>query len=362
MPKGEDNMSLRNSFIELDKFQEQIYDWDSKLSDEKAYLTETEYIAPKKIVLNGETVFGKWQEQGFLNDNAFQQLCNRINAPATWLQTGKCPVDLEQVIINRMKETYNGNCLFRMREYHDKQIVRAVLSDQYAIYNHRHLWDSVMEAVGNTGLKDLHPQIWKPYVDDYMNAWIIFQDAVYNQDKYDGTTKLYDGGQAGEGLKPAIHIRNSEDGTGSVRIDSGFYRSYCTNGVLIGFNTESALKVIHKFSNEKIIDIKVRTTIIEAARNSVIGIEKFIEAVGVKLNTEVTDSIIDSWSKKFSMPSGITTGLKEHGKYAHTWADMVMIVSDYAGTQVDSKVSVDLESMAGDMLMSTPKPHYLERR
>lgn len=349
----------------IDEFDALVRDHDNKLFDIMGELEHTIYTAPKRIDIVGEkTIFGIAKSSGYLNDNGFSQLCAKLNAPASWLSSGKCPEDLEETIINRMKSEYKGDELFfRFRNVADNlpPVIRAVLSKQYMPYDNLPFWNAVKDSLIGTGLANMNPVIWKPDVGDYMSVWILFENVTTPPPEK--IIKLYDGGDV-TGLKPAIHIRNAEDGTGSLRIDSGFYRGYCTNGVIFGFKTqnETALRQIHKGSQFNFVTAKIKLAIAEAAQYTVFGIEKFLESTDIYIKQDVLNEVVDLWTKKFSIAVSDTRELKTNFSQVRTWADAVMVVSDYAGTKVNSNESYMLENMAGEMLLTGANKNFIERR
>jgi len=343
--------------ITLEKFNDLVQDHEASLTDVKTNLKETRYEAGGVITATQDTPLGKLIMKGKLNDNGFNGMCERIGAPGRWLKSHKCPPDLEQTIVHRLNEDQVKNSLIRYRQAggNDDQLIRAVLSDQYLPYNHLDMWQDIKNAIVGTKLEGLDPKIWKPYISEAMDAWILFEGVVADPEGYN--PKLYDGGGAG-GLKPAIHIRNSEDGQGKVRIDSGFYRSYCTNGVIFGLNERASLSAIHRGKSKHFMRANVAMAVAGAARACGLGINKFIKATTIEIKTNVIDKVVDEWTSSYHIAVGTKENWTKSLTSVRTWADLVMATSDFAGTLQDRNESTQFEELSGELLFAPINQEY----
>lgn len=346
-------MNNRNSKINFDQFEEMVFYHQSKLTDIKMNLSDIVYKPNGKVIINEvDPLFGsKYQTVSIANDVGFTGLCERLGAPKAWLTSNKCPEDLEETIIMRLAKEHEGSkdSLLRLRGMGDYQVLRAVLSDQYLAYNHYDLWTDVKNAIIGTKLEGLNPIIWKPSVSDTMDAWILFESVV--ADPENDNIRLYDGGGAG-GLKPAIHIRNSEDGTGKVKVESGLYRSYCTNGVIFGFTNNNRISAVHRGNSKHWLSTNVALAVAGAARDCGIGISKFIETTHQKIRAEVVNDIVDDWAKKYNIAVGTVEDWKASLYNIESVGDFVMATADFAGTRGDREEVTTMETMAGDMLFA----------
>lgn len=347
-------MSNRNQKISFDKFTNQVNDHDSTLIDVLQPATEFDYLGGRQIRTAEVTELGTVQVENWLNDNAYKQLCGRLGAPHQWLNSQRCPADLEQTVITRLQQDIDKTLLFRHRD----DVCRAVLSDKYLVYNHLEFWQDVESCITDTGLAELKPQIWKPYVNDTLDAWILFEAVNADPDK---DPEMYDGGGAG-GLKPAIHIRNTEDGTGSVRIDSGMHRGYCENGVIFGWSKQGAMSAEHLGNSTEHMKVKVALAIADAAAQCQFGIEKFLEATEIRIKENVIDKVVAEWSKVYKMDVETSNLWQAALAPAKTWADIVMVTSDVAGTLQDRDMATTLEEASGAILIAGPKDvRWIER-
>lgn len=349
-------MSNRYEKTELGKFEEMIMDHNSQISDYYCPVLDMEYIGNKQARVFTDTGLGMSEIVGSFNANGFRQLCQRIKAPHQWLNSGRCPDDLEKTIINRLKKETDGSKthLFRLKN----DTIRAVLSDKYLVYNHAQFWNDIKEALAGTDLVGLNPVIWKPSVSHHLDAWLLFDNV--DADPHNGEQiRMYDGGDFG-GLRPAIHIRNTEDGTGKVRIDSGFFRSYCTNGVLFGWKNKNVMSAEHLGKYTAHLEIKVAMAIADAAATCQLGISKFVESTKIRIKEEAINSVVKEWTRVYSIESSVSEQWGEFMRGATTWGDLVMATSDFAGTLEDRDTTFAMEEISGNILFAkVPHRHVL---
>lgn len=328
--------------VEFDSFGEQVFAHQSKLVDVYDRLDGIAYQAGGHVTIpaHGANISSDCNETGYF------KLCEKLGAPAGWMRTKKCPGDLEETIVNRLKNEVQGEYLFRLRYEPDGQVLRSVLTERYLTYNHWDLWRDAQQIFEREGMEQLHPVIWKPKIDDNLDMWILFNSV--NADPNTNNPQSYDGGGYG-GLKPAIHIRNSEDGTGSVRIAGGMYRSYCTNGVIFGWKEEQRMRQVH-MGQRWAMKGYVWHALTLAMSKANKGIDLYIAATEMELGQEI-DSIVKRWTSKYALSvetSKLWSKAVEEAQ-PRTVADFVMATSDFAGYQ-SRDITTIMEEMAGAML------------
>ncbi len=335
-------MSQRYEKIGLREFEVQLHSHKSKLVDVYDRIDGMSYKAGGFVTIpaGGVNLYGNCNEVGY------SKLCEKVGAPAGWMRSKRCPGDLEETIVNRLKQDVSGEHLFRFRQEPEGNVLRSVLSERYLIYNHWDLWQDASVILEKEGMDQLNPVIWKPEVGDNLDAWILF-DSV-NADPNLDKPQSYDGGGYG-GLKPAIHIRNSEDGTGSVRIAGGMYRSYCTNGVIFGWKEEQRMRQVH-MGQRWAMKGYVWHALTLAMNNASKGIDLYIGATKIELEQEV-DAIVKRWTNRYALSVETSKFWSKAVADAkpRTVADFVMATSDFAGYQ-NREVSTTMEEMAGAML------------
>ena len=351
-------MNNRYEKITLDKFSEMVNDHNSQLVDVHQSPAQIQYKGIGHLVASEDTGLGIAQIAASMNKVAYRQWCQRLNLPHQWLISGKCPPDLEKSMVNRMATDNEKNMLFRFKNIPEEQRseCRAVLSDKYLVYNHHEFWTNIQDSIQGTGLEDLNPVIWKPSVSHHLDAWILFDNV--SADPQDGESpSIYDNGGFG-GLRPAIHIKNTEDGTGMVRIDSGLFRSYCTNGVIFGWKSENAMAAEHLGKSTAHMQLKVTMAIADAASTCKLGIDKFVEATKVKIKENAISLIVKEWTRTFSIAAGTSTLWETALQGSQTWGDVVMATSDFAGSLPDRDMTTTLEEMSGAILFAGAPPRY----
>ncbi len=328
--------------VELEKFGEQVFAHQSKLVDVYDRLDGIAYQAGGHVTIpaNGAYISSD------CNDNGYFKLCEKLGAPAGWMLSNRCPGDLEETIVNRLKKDVDGQYLFRLRQEPDGKVLRSVLTERYLTYNHWDLWLDAKQIFDREGINQLKPVVWKPQVDDNLDMWILFN--TVNADPNTGEPQSYDGGGYG-GLKPAVHIRNSEDGTGSVRIAGGMFRSYCTNGVIFGWKEEQRMRQVH-MGQRWAMKGYVWHALTLAMSNASKGIDLYIEATKTEIGQEL-DNIVKRWTSRYALSvetSKLWSKAVEDAQ-PRTVADFVMATSDFAGYQ-SRDVMTSMEEMAGAML------------
>lgn len=337
----------------IEQFDGQVRDWNASLTDVTSPMNHAEYV-DGKLITSERTIFGNSIIQGDLTDNGLRSLCYKLDAPHTWLRD-KCPEDLKKTIFDRLMRDNEKDHLFRFRN-NTEPVCRAVLSDRYMPFNHLDVWEAVIDGVKKSKLGTLQPLVWKPHIDDWMSLWILFEGVSADPDKpFDS----YDGGGSG-GLKPAIKISNSEDGTGKIRLNGGLYRSYCDNGVIFGFDSKTKIEQIHVGNQSKLVSANIRIAIAETASVAGLGIDKYIESTNEYI-TGAIDEVVDRWTSKFNIATEIAIEWKGFLGRVNTWGDLVMATADFGGTRKNRDEMETFETMAGDLLYAN-RSRYVEVR
>lgn len=339
----------RYATMSMKKFTDMVMDHDRRLSDATMPLNSIDYRRGGLIQAVDQDSMVPTLYNGVLNDNATAQLCKRLHVPQSWVKGEHCPGDLEETVMNRLINDHDEPALLRFREEPgiEELVCRAVLTDRYAVYNHARFWKDIQRVVENTKLSQLKPEIWKPTVGDRMSAWLIALDVEADLPDL----KISDGGGHGS-IKPAIHFGNSEDGTGTVKIRGGLYRSFCANGVIMGFNEKSDFRAVH-LGRSNLLSQKTAIAVAGALDAAGVAIQQFAEACKVEIDQEV-NQIIDGWSKRFKVKDDQALNWEAMVvSYApKSWGDVIMATSDYAGTLIDPDDAIQFESIAGQMLVS----------
>jgi len=337
---------MRYTKFDIATIDEKIREWDSTLVDVKQPLSKVTVSLDDWVVTQENTPFGVASIKGRLNDQGFYSLCQKLDAPTRWMR-GSCPEDLKVTVFNRLMRDHQTNSLLRFRKDVGSYLCRAVLSDRYMIFNNLDTWEAVKSGILTSRLSELQPKIWKPIIDDKMSFYVLFDGVVADPDK---SIQSYDGGGAG-GLKPAIYVRNAEDGTGSISLKAGLYRSYCANGVIFGFNKRTSVRVVHLGYRKRFVAAEIKMAIGETAELAGVGIDKYIEATEEYISGGI-DEVVGNWSKKYKMSDDTTALWKGSVLRSRTWADFVMATSDFAGGQENRNDQEMFEELSGELLFA----------
>ncbi|MFO0692925.1 MAG: DUF932 domain-containing protein [Polyangiales bacterium] len=159
-----------------------------------------------------------------LRELAFRQLCDRIDAPATYLRELPAKLQIANVNYGLLKKPQPA--LLRMAGGD----VRAVLSERYAPIDDQVLFELVADALDHAGLR---------------------RDAVVRASSVGTSTVLRITLPAegvavkrGDVIEYGIDLGNSEVGLRSVQVVPTTYRLLCTNGMR-GWQSEAASKFRH---------------------------------------------------------------------------------------------------------------------
>jgi len=74
-------MNNRNEVMSFDRFDEMVYDHNSKLVDVTIPMREVSYRGQGRIRVQEGTDFGILRAEGRLNKTGYRQLCSRLGAP-----------------------------------------------------------------------------------------------------------------------------------------------------------------------------------------------------------------------------------------------------------------------------------------
>lgn len=293
---------------------------------------------------------------GTLNDWAFKQVCSRLNVPSGWLgNPDVCPENLKVDVLNDLAGIYRDSAdyLVRMKG----NVIRALLSNQYSIFDNKEFVDLVGEAVSTMGIT---PSVARYSLDDDMRAYIVFPQVTFAPDpqvitRLPGEPR---GNDDDGGLHPAIYISNSERGGRSAKVVGAVYRSICTNGMIFGWRDENAFVVRHRFHSKAMMATMVADGIAEGLKMSEEATRRFIASQDKKIPAPNLRHLVDDWAGKYGITveakenwlAGITNEAIVNGRHEDVRVfDMVNAATYVAQTRNGSEVE-HIERMAGDIL------------
>lgn len=264
----------------------------------------------------------------------------------------RCPVELRDQIFNLMVTKYRDpfDALIRM----NGNVVRAVLSKSYSIFDHTDFIDLIEQAVSTMGIEPLTKRV---VIGDDMKAYVIFPQVTFAPDPTDHS-KYGDGG-----LHPAMYIGNSERGGGCARVVGAVFRDYCQNGLIYGWSDTGVFETRHRFHSKMAMGLLVAEGIATALRMSEEATKKFIESQEIKVIQPTLAPLVDAWATRY----GLTIESKEAWtSLIHNEAvqygrpndvrlfDIVNAATYLAQQKTDADSTEDIERMAGAILAYRP--------
>jgi len=190
-----------------------------------------------------------------------------------------------------------------------------------------------------------------------MTAYIIFP--TVEADPQPENPETGQGPKGRGGMHPAIYISNAEDGTGSTRLAGGLYQSVCENGCIFGWKAEGMINIRHRGHSDAEMAYAVSVAIVEAMKSASLGIEQYMNACKIQIQSEMIPSIIDTWKSQFKVAENISTEWAtmlntQSTVHGLTLADAVNGLTLIAGAQENHVLREDLEITAGEILLNPP--------
>lgn len=293
-------------------------------------------------------------ESAGLNDRAFYQLADRFTVPPKWaMDDAACPPELRSTVFNwkfanvedkamLLRTVYSADADAETRS----ATLRAVLSDRYQPYDNIHMWEAVMAALGTIQLGS-EPKVILRSEGDELRGYLLFDGVRF--DANGNGPRAQDGGGSG-GLHPAVYFGNSEVGTGRVRIASGLFRSYCSNGMIYGWKEEGALAITHLWSERNHIALAVHEGIANALSLSEDAAQKMLAAMDQRVEPTKLDGIFDRWSEKYGITVKSKDAWKAMVRGEATLFDVVNAATVIAHDIKNAEEVENVERMAGDLL------------
>ncbi|MCK9599033.1 MAG: DUF932 domain-containing protein [Sphaerochaeta sp.] len=281
--------------ITLKELKDQIDAYESDCSDSITSVRNLKFIENNGLAFTtaeGDSIPGV-NQAGQFNPWSFNQACGRLNAPTAWLSNPDyCPEPLKLNILNELSSKWrdDASLLLRLKG----NLVRAFLTSKYSRFDNGEFVDLVGEAVQTT--TGLEAQVNRPLVGDELKAYIVFPKITFGNDP-----SLKDTGKDNGGLHPAIYISNSERGGGYARVTGAVYRSICTNGLIYGWQEESAFRVLHLHHSKSAMGLLVADGIAQALKLSEEAAASFIKAQEIKIHKPDLQGIVDKWASKYGI-------------------------------------------------------------
>jgi hypothetical protein len=358
---------VRSNKTTFEDFTARVRAWNDTLADVTAPYGAASYKEDRLIVKESNPLFGEVSSILIPTRTAQAQLGERLHFPPGWVfnaDPAQCTPEIRAQILNSkfMDAKKEEPMLWRTR---GGEVLRAVLSNRYARYDNIDLWSAIDNAATKAGLRELAPVVFRPYVGDKMTAYIIFPTVTAdtnNANSYDtGHGRRDDGG-----LHPAIYISNAEDGTGSTNLSGGLYRSVCENGCIYGWHSEASIKIRHRAHSDVQMAYAVSVAIVEAMKNATLGMEAYVKACTMEIETAVIPNIVAEWKSKFAVSENVTKQWLDNmtvnaSVHPLTLADAVNSLTFIGGAIEDADARENVEIAAGELLAVELPPTWRRR-
>jgi hypothetical protein len=255
-----------------------------------------------------------------VGQHAFGQLAERLDAPPTrWLLDERhVDGELRARVMNDMLQ-YRESVTVLLR--HKADLLRAVLSDQYSVFNHTDAVDLVAGALGQMGDLGGDVQVQNPQVGDVLRAYVLLPRVTITKDPSarggDQAVLTPDTGNThgprghewtggdprgnGGGLHPAVYLTNSEVGTGRVRIHGAMFRAVCSNGAIVGWKQGEGLDLVHRNLSRRTIASAMADALVEAFRMSEDAVNRFVASQAILLEPGKIAGLAREWGDKYGI-------------------------------------------------------------
>lgn len=294
-----------------------------------------------------------------LTRHALAQLVERLDGPPTrWLHT-KCDGLLRADVMNDVISHREAkDFLVRNRIQDDGTAVRAILSDQYGVFNHDEYIGLVQGAIDQMGAIGNDAIVFHGEIGDSMRGYVCLPNVSFGADPRNG---------GGHQLHPAVYIGNSETGTGKYRANGGLYSGLCENGYIFGWGSESALEGIHRNVSRRTIASQVADALAAAFRLSEEAAQRFVDSQAIFMEPNAIENLATKWGEKYGLTLESTEAwtkmigmeARQQGRGDRpTLFDVVNAVTFTAQEQNPNEREV-MERIGGDLLYAELPDRYL---
>lgn len=292
--------------------------------------------------------------------HSFEQFAKTLNIPAKYL--GSCPItgrgSMQDQISARMDGLLNKSFLMRLRNTKTDDglsgMVRAILPENYAVFDNRHLVQACQTAITQTGMKF---SIQMTNVQDPRSIeQRIMMRFVQNQ-QFD--VKAPSG--VGDPHQIGFHCLSSEVGDGDIRVDALVYRLLCTNG-LMGWGDSEVLRQRHsgfmphemtpRFQEAVLASVRQEDAIkdlLERKYTELVGRDPTNALMLMAAKMRVSDYVKDT----------AVTVLQKNVKSEYTKFDIMQAFTETA-QQLPLMDRIKLEMSVGRMMLGGGKPAIRE--
>ncbi len=238
-------------------------------------------------------------------------------------------------------------------------LIRAVLSDQYTVFDNHQLVDLVAEAIGSMGIQ---PEIKRVAVGDELSSYILFPQVTVDHDPRAN-------GEGSGNLHPAIHVSNSERGGGATKIVGAVFSKVCQNGLIYGWNAEDTLSIRHRYLSTEAMGYLVAQSVAAGLKMSEAATKAFVQSKEVHVPMVSLGNIVSDWAAKYGLTVstkeswlGLICGeMNQNERPDDPRAFDIINGATLLAQQLDPIEAVTLERMAGGLLEAF-SPAQIEQR
>jgi hypothetical protein len=307
-------------------------------------------LAARALSLGNDGTLSRGGPRLALTERALKSLCSFVT-PGGAAYLSACPPDLRATNVNHWLQAQEAEreLTVRLRKGGAGPECFAVVGPRYAAFDGDRVAAEVAAALPDDARADVTYDGYK------MRANILWHSNVDTSDV-----------AAGEIFKAGILVRSSDDGSGSIKVDSMVWRNLCLNLIIVDRAEQSHMRRRHVGSQSSIGDA-IRTGMAEAMQamrhfRTQWGYARTVD-VAEKFNARPQD-VFGSWidDELVAAPGGralvldrlMTAWRKEPGERATDYVNAVTRAAHEA-TWASPWVADDLQQQAGKLLASVDR-------
>lgn len=261
------------------------------------------------------------QEEHALTDYALSRLCARLGPPPTKYMK-ECPPHLRATNLNHWMRKQPADKGWFLR--FDGSVCRAVLSDQYTVFDNSTLAEGLLEIMGDGY------SIIRPYYD-HDSLHLKF---VTMSDPGDGNYAY------------GVYVGNGEIGNRALTVGGFVQRHSCTNSIIL---TDKNWRQEHRYGTTHEFLLQAKIWMMRAAQFSIDAREQFAK----KAMDEIGDfaDVVSALCKRKGLTNEVRDNVLIGSEGAGNLFGLVNGLSWAAHQQDDQELGIELETLAGDVML-----------
>jgi hypothetical protein len=296
------NIAVQEAIRILDEYAKTASDTNGKLGD-------FEFGNRGEILFQGKQVD--------TTDTGYKQLCQRLDVPSDYMK--RLPGDLRKLNFDHAMSVSRQEQSILTR-FHDDTL-RGIVTDRYNLFDNTPLFRTVHEVMGDAQVRSFH------HTDDHVISRLIIGEPVDIGTMSGGCPDVH---------YAALHISNSEVGTGSIIVLPTIYRQVCTNGLSYREDITQPFRVTHIQRESEIAPLVAEAMEVAQKKSG----EMFAALLNAK-KTRITDvnAILRKIGEKERFPKKFLLALEEAAKtnVADTGSNLFSVVQTLTETVRDEQ-------------------------